>query len=247
MTGTCLLLPGMLCDAELFDGQQAALAEILPTAVVPWHGHSLEAMTDLLHATSGGPLHLVGLSLGAIVAMAYAVEHPERVASLALLSTNSAAPTALQRDTWARLQVSIAGGDFDDAVTALLPAMLDVRRRPDLEQRVRNMAVRVGPVTLTAQLRAQTGRPALTERLGRVACPTLVVSGELDTTCPPSFHDTIARAVPGARRETVAGAGHLATLETPQQLRTLLCSWLREVVTATDVPAARSVDERVSS
>ncbi len=80
--------------------------------------------------------------------------------------------------------------------------------------------------SLTHQLRAlgQGAQPSNWERLGRLAVPTLLIVGELDTKYVEIAH-RMASAVPDARVEVLAGAGHACHLEQPDAVAHLLASW----------------------
>ncbi len=90
---TLILLPGMACDAALWQHQQPALAAAAPGAVVvaDVHGRaaSLPAMAALLLAEQPGDLLLAGCSLGGMLAMELARQAPQRVQALALLGTTA--------------------------------------------------------------------------------------------------------------------------------------------------------------
>ncbi|HYS13943.1 MAG TPA: alpha/beta fold hydrolase, partial [Burkholderiaceae bacterium] len=62
----------------------------------------------------------------------------------------------------------------------------------------------------------------LTGRLGQVTCPVLVLVGEQDVGTPPAMAEEIARAIPGARLETIAQAAHFANIEQPQRFNSLM-------------------------
>ena len=69
--------------------------------------------------------------------------------------------------------------------------------------------------------------PAAAERLGEVAVPTLVVVGTEDVEDIPAIARKLAAEIPGARLETIDGAGHLPSLERPDELNRLLLDFLR--------------------
>ena len=62
--------------------------------------------------------------------------------------------------------------------------------------------------------------------LGAVECPTLVIAGEHDFICGPTWNRPIAQAIPGARYVEIADAGHLPQYEQPAAFRTALMDWL---------------------
>jgi pimeloyl-ACP methyl ester carboxylesterase len=70
--------------------------------------------------------------------------------------------------------------------------------------------------------------PPVNERLDDIACPTLVVVGDEDIDDMQGISAHVAASIPGARRETVAGASHLPALERPDEVNRILLGFLGE-------------------
>jgi pimeloyl-ACP methyl ester carboxylesterase len=70
--------------------------------------------------------------------------------------------------------------------------------------------------------------PRLTRWLSRIAVPTLVLWGESDGIVAPSYGRAYARLIPGARFETIAGAGHHPHIEQPEAVVDRLAAFLKE-------------------
>lgn len=210
-----VLVPGMLCTADLWRHQLDAL----PGAeVVELGGDSVDAAARRVLAVPHERFVLVGLSLGGIVAMTAALAGPGRVAALGLLSTSARPPRPDQRAGW---DATAARAD-DPAGCAedLWPALVHPRRRDDraLRERVVRMARDTGRARLLDQLAVQHSRVDLRPLLPALRCPVVVVSGDGDALAPPDAHEEIASLVPGARLVTVPGAGHLLPLEAPAEV-----------------------------
>lgn len=115
-----LLLPGTLCDAALW-----ADVALPPGAHVwaPVRGHTLAEAAWQAASAQSGPLHVVGFSLGAIVAFELLRRWPERVQRLTLISANPLAPTAKQLVAWADQEAAVsAGPDGFEAVAQQVAA-----------------------------------------------------------------------------------------------------------------------------
>ena len=69
-------------------------------------------------------------------------------------------------------------------------------------------------------------RDSVEEELARIEVPTLVAVGEQDRAVSPDRARRTAEGIPGARFETLSGAGHLSTVERPQRTSRLLASFL---------------------
>lgn len=211
-----VLVPGMLCTADLWRHQLDAL----PGAeVVELGGDSVDAAARRVLSVPHERFVLVGLSLGGIVAMTAALAAaPERIAGLGLVSTSARPPRPDQRAGW---DATAARAD-DPAGCAedLWPALVHPRRRDDagLRERVLQMARDTGRAGLLDQLAVQRSRVDLRPQLPALRCPVVVVSGDGDGLAPPDAHAEIAALVPGATLVTVPGAGHLQPLEAPAEV-----------------------------
>ena len=222
-----VLLAGMNCTADLWSGCG------LDHAITPeFSTVSIEAQVDAL--LDGLPQRFVlgGLSLGAIVAMALAIQAPERVAGLILASTNAKAPTDAQcqgwRDWLERLDAGVTARELQRSILSALLTPSSCAARPDLVERVLSMGDATGAAALRDQLVMQTTRVDLRTGLRGLTVPTLVVSGVDDPICPPSFHSELVEAIPGARLEMLS-AGHLLPMERPAEFGALVRDWIERV------------------
>jgi len=237
-----LLLPGFGVDVSAFAPQAADLAErhavigLAPRGVGGSSAPALprydvaQAAADALAALDAlgvsAPVHVVGASLGAAVALELALAQPKRVRSLSLL-TPFARPTprlAAFADAWARVA---AEASADTLARALAPWLFSDALLADDERRERTlrglapMLARTPAPALartTAGLRAWPGVTART--LASLRLPVLVLVAEDDLVAPGG--DAIAQAVPGATLVRVAGAGHAVAAEAPEAVTAAL-------------------------
>ena len=80
---------------------------------------------------------------------------------------------------------------------------------------------------LEGQVEAVWPEPPAAERLGEVAVETLVIVGSEDVEDIRAMSERVAAGIPGARLATIEGAGHLPSLERPDELNRLLLDFLR--------------------
>jgi 3-oxoadipate enol-lactonase len=66
------------------------------------------------------------------------------------------------------------------------------------------------------------------KRLGEIKAPTMVITGENDTTVPPLRQQVLVAGIPGARRAVIAGAGHAASVDRPEEFNRQLLGYLQE-------------------
>lgn len=171
---------------------------------------------------------LVGHAMGGFVAFEVMRRAPERVAKLALISTLASADGPAQTARRQGYIDLVESGNFDQVVEERIPILFPEEKRDDarLLGIARQMAADTGADTFLAQQRAIMARIDSRPRLGEIAVPTLLIWGEKDGITSRAHHDEIAEAIPGARIEVIAGAGHLPTVEAPEVVVPLLTAFI---------------------
>ncbi|WP_231958914.1 alpha/beta fold hydrolase [Altererythrobacter sp. B11] len=173
---------------------------------------------------------LFGHSMGGRVALEVVRLAPDRVRRLALSSTG-AHPT---KEGEPAKREALRQIGYDQGFTALvdswLPPMVAEanRTRPELYEPMRQMSLDAGQDMFDRHIRALVGRPDVADLLPRIACPTLVMTGELDGWAPPAQHREIAAAIPNSELVIVPGAGHMLPLEEPEAVNAAIASWLSQ-------------------
>ena len=228
-----ILLPGLACDAGLWKHQVDALAPRHEVQVADVHQRydTLPAMAAGLLAETAGPLVLVGASMGGMVALEAARQQPGRVAAIALLGSSARADTP----DLIRLRTEAIRHFEAGRVEEVLMANVAFAFHPEAAQRAGLVAEyvamvrRAGAQQLIRQNRAVMARGDLRPTLPALRSPLLVLCGEADRLTPPEVSEEIAAAVPRARLEIVAGAGHMLTMEQPARVNALLADWLQSL------------------
>jgi pimeloyl-ACP methyl ester carboxylesterase len=206
-------LPGF-GDAAVTPGEQAPWMDVLQT---------MDALA-IERAT------LVGNSFGAAVALRAAAVAPDRTAALVLVSSPAPGlePSAALAAAWETEEAALEREDIDAAVAAVLDAWTLPDAPRELRDRVATMQRRAferrAGVTNVSEARDPVEEDP--DRLTRLDLPALVAAGEHDL---PDFRDgaeRLAQMLPRARHVVIAGAGHLAPLETPDAFRELVLGFL---------------------
>lgn len=222
-----LLLPGLLCDARLWRdclpaGAEPRIADLtLDDSVAGMAARALGLVVDAPYFA------VAGLSMGGYVAQEVWRQAGPRVSHLALLDTSARADTPEQTQRRLDLIALSSRGAFKGVTPRLLPLLLHPDRLDGpLATEVMEMAERVGVEGFLRQQRAIMSRPDSRPDLLGITIPTLVACGDSDALTPPTLHDEMAALIPGARRVSFPGCGHLPTMEAPLAVRAALEAWL---------------------
>lgn len=160
-----------------------------------------------------------GLSMGGYVLFAFYRNYAERVKALILAGTRAQADTAEGRAGRFALSQTAYRNGAAAVAEAMLPRLLSpasLQDRPDLVRRVRATIMSTPVSGIAGDLMGMAQRPDSVPGLSRIACPTLILVGELDVATPVADARLMAEGIPGARLEIIPGAAHLANLEQPE-------------------------------
>lgn len=226
-----VLIHGAEADHSMFDGFAALLAAHFTVIAYdqrdsgstrnPPAPYGLAEMADdaaaLIASLGHERAHVFGTSLGGVIAQVLAARHPRRVDRLVLSSTfrPGVPPLTINPDVFSRLAALRAGLPhtaaeiatyfFPPGHIAAHPETVAIfngtGRTP--EQRQRRAGILARPVAYDPQ---------------QIAAPTLVLAGADDRLIPPAHTLSLAGDIPGARTATLAGLGHVGTLQAPDQV-----------------------------
>lgn len=221
-----LFLPGLICDARVFAPQLAAFPG---SQAVDGYGlaDSLQAMARIALDQAPETFDLFGHSMGGRVALEVYRLAPHRVRRLALSSTGVHPLGANEPEKRHALKAIGHERGFETLVDTWLPPMVaDANRaNPALYDPMRQMCLDQNQAIFDAQIAALLGRPEVRDLLPQIACPTLVMTGELDAWSPPAQHEAMAAAIPNSTLAIVAGAGHMLPLEAPESVNAHIAAW----------------------
>jgi pimeloyl-ACP methyl ester carboxylesterase len=181
----------------------------------------LEDVVDELGLQS---FHLLGHSMGGVVALRFVLAHPERVRSLILMDTMSA-PSLRIPIEWIDATVALAR---NQGMSAVADRMIEASRvmavvppRDEVIDRMRIKLTQMDPEALAGLARSLRDFDSMTPRLGEINCPTTVLVGELDQPFrEPS--ETMAASIPGSTLVVLGDAGHCPQEDRPDV-------WLAEI------------------
>ncbi len=181
----------------------------------------------LLSALGIDSAHVLGISMGGMVAQELALARPELVRTLALGCTYCGGPGSALMDAEVarRLAASRSSQDRELAIRTSWEVNVSPEFARDEDAWARFLAVglrrSVALAVIAEQARAVWSHDT-SARLGEIALPTLVVHGTLDQVLPVQNGALIAERIPGARLELLDGVGHLFFWERPRRAAELL-------------------------
>jgi len=232
----------LACSLGMWDEQMDALTAKYKVLRYDTRGHgatdappgpyTLEQMADDAHAMLAAlgieRTHWVGLSMGGMIGQTFALKYPNVFDSLVLADTTSRYPPA-------------AGGIWADRVKAVtdkgMAAVVDGtlarwftepfrQSQPAIMKRVADY-IRTTPVAGYVGSCQAIPKIDLTDRLGEIRCPTLIIVGEQDAGTPVALARDIHAAMPGSELVIIPSASHLSNVEQPQAFNAALLGFLQ--------------------
>jgi len=265
-----VLLHGYTGNGRSMSGIARALEDDFDTIApdLPGHGRSvaraagrsydfdacIDDLVATLAATGHRNAHWLGYSMGARLALACAVRHPSRVASLVLLAGRAGIASPEERAARRLADETLAARIEARGVEAFVdewlaqPLFATLRRfGPEFMARERAARLANDAQGLAAGLRAlgPGAQPPLFDALPQVGVPVLLVAGALDVGFVAAAHE-LARHLPRAEVCVIPDAGHAAHLEQPEAFLRVVREFLRRATRPVSKDPSLSVQEIAS-
>jgi 3-oxoadipate enol-lactonase len=240
-----VLLHGFPLDRRMWDAQVERLSEHYRVIAPDFRGFgqsmrsdpfTIESLADDIHVfleqLVAKPCVLAGLSMGGYVALAYAKKFAKDLRGLILVDTKAEADTPQGKEARAKMIELVRASGPKAVADQMVPKMLaagTIQSRPDVAKQLRTLMENCPAHTIEYALAAMRDRADRTAELASINIPTLVVVGDADAITPPDVAEKMAAAIPGAKLETIRGAGHMSPMEQPEQVNRAIERFMTEL------------------
>lgn len=226
-------------DLRMWDPQVAALAGRFRVARFDARGHGRSdapagayRLEDLaadplavLDALGAARASVCGISLGGMVAMRLASDHPDRVARLLLVSTATRIGTPEGWEERVRLVRTAGMSAVADVVIPRFFTEGFRRREPGIVAEIEGMVRSTAPDGYVGSCRA-LGEADLFDVAPTISAPALVVAGRHDAVTPPEDVEGLTKRLPRAELAVLDESSHLCNLEVPDRFNELVTEFL---------------------
>jgi pimeloyl-ACP methyl ester carboxylesterase len=225
-----VLLPAVLCDADLYNAQIAALADLAEPLVLTAAEADLAKSAQRVLERAPARFALAGTSAGGNLALEVLAAAPSRVIGLWLTGVNPGShgdPTGARRRS-----ERVRAGEFDVVVQELAARCIYASgpRATEALATVRRMARGFGPEAFLRWNDALIARPDRRGVLAAFRAVTLLLWGRHDAFVSAARAAALAVEIPAAQLVVLEDSGHFPTLEQPDEATRAVRAWLSSVV-----------------
>lgn len=189
-------------------------------SIAAWVADLHEQLVDI------GPVHLVGLSMGGMQAAAFAAEYPELVRTLAIANSFVNLPPEIVTARISGAETGVAeSGIAGYAATYLEQTLTQPISAADRQSLLDSIA-EMSPEAYLGSVHA-TFAGDVSDALGQVSCPTLVIAAAEDVKTPITALQRFADGIERAKLTVIPAAGHLSSIENPKAFNEALLDFWR--------------------
>ena len=248
---TIVFTHGLGLSSHMFDEQVAALRARYRCVAFDFrgqgqsettrHSYDLETLTEdtaaLIEALHCAPCHFVGLSMGGIVGMLLALRRPEFIQSLTLIAATADPEARSKKPVYMLLGLIArffgAGATAKQGMQVIFGKkfLTDPAREAERQEWLQRMSSGSGVGFAHAML-GVINRKDISNEIGQITAPTLVLVGDQDGAQGPDKSHRIHERIPGSQLVIIPGAGHSSTIEEPAAVTAAITVFLNNVATS---------------
>lgn len=238
-----LLIHPLGLDLTFWDQQIAALCDEFDVIAfdLPGNGASaghaqdwefekvVESIAQVVREAEAHAVHVVGISIGSMIAQGFALKYSRIVRSLTLIGSAATFSPEARQYLNGMAELVMTGG-MESIIASSMPYWFSAAtrsRRPDLLDRTAKTLLRNSPA-MHAAMWKMVARFDLEAELLRVACPTLIVVGAEDVSTPPELSAELAKLITDSELHVLPGGAHMLPAENPSAVNETLVRFLRQ-------------------
>jgi len=177
--------------------------------------------------------HIVGGSMGGMVAQQLALDYPQRVKRLVLADSMSHLDTCLRMkmETWGLIAERLG---MEMQARDAMPWSFSSSYINEHSDGIMDIIGQVAALPVQPYLQSLEATIAhdVRERLSSIAAPTLVITGDQDILVPRQYADILCESIPDSRLEVIKGAAHVVNIEQPEAFNAVVLDFLGEAQTS---------------
>ncbi|MDG2177083.1 MAG: alpha/beta hydrolase [Gammaproteobacteria bacterium] len=231
------LLPGLMCDEVVWEHQQQTLAPYAEVIIPVFRGFdSLVTMAEYVLTMAPQRFSVVGHSMGGRIAWELMELAGNRIDRFAVMDTG-VHPVSREEPEKRQVLLDKANAEGLKAVAETwIPGMVHPDRQSDTQLigEITAMILRNSVEDFLGQMQALLERKDQTKYLPHISQEVLLIAGEADSHSPPEQHKLMAGELKKSRLEIVSDAGHMVTMEKPEEVSTILLNWFIQNENAID-------------
>lgn len=242
---TIVFSHGLLWSGHMFHEQIAVLKNRYRCITFDFRGQGQSQVTqsgydieslyadtvELIKVLGCSPCHFVGLSMGGFVGLRVAIRRPDWLRSLILIESSSDPEPAKNISRYRMLNIIarwIGLGVVADRVMEIMfgQKFLNDTERATLKHKWKERMVANHRIGITRAVSGVIKRSGVTDQLGKIGTPTLIIVGDQDVATVPAKAELMHTRIPNSKFVVIPGAGHTSTVEEPIAVTTAMAEFL---------------------
>ncbi|MFO7762745.1 MAG: alpha/beta hydrolase [Wenzhouxiangellaceae bacterium] len=236
-----VLLHGLLFSHRMFDAQVEALASRFRCVRIDFRGQGESEVTRsgydmdtlaedviaLIESLDDTPVHLLGFSMGGMVAQRVALKRQDLLRSLVLMNTSAEREQWTNRPLFTLVNLATRFLGLEKVAPRILPVLFSKSFIEDPESRDERrrwlaMVTANNRIGVSRAVSGVVSRESILDRINEIELPTLVVTADRDRATSPQCAKNIHQRIDGSRLVTIEGSGHMTIAEKPDEVKRVL-------------------------
>lgn len=190
-----------------------------------------EDLYEMVMKVAGGPVKIVGYSMGGMIAQEFAISHPELAERIVLINTHCGGQEANPPEQWVLDEMASSPATIEEFIIRagrlLLPE--DWRKdHPEPMEWFPDFGEPSNQEAVAEQFEAMSSWEGSFFRLDMINSPVLVITGDMDIVTPPSNASILTSGIPDARHITIKGGGHGLIFQYPDDTAGIIRLFLED-------------------